>query len=133
MAPPQFLLDALTDSVSSGTFIDTKFFAFSRREVPGRVGSPRALYCNSRILNTVSHFSTGGQQHPPRRYASDRSASKYSQMDLLKDKRGISKGGSPLTQILTPSTTTTGLIVILKMNLRRKMKNRQKRGAASRQ
>jgi hypothetical protein len=60
MDPPQFLLDALTDSISSGTFIDTKFYVFSRREATGRVGSPRALYCNSRILNTVPYFSTCG-------------------------------------------------------------------------
>jgi hypothetical protein len=132
MAPPQFLLDALTDSISSGTFIDTKFFAFSRREVTRRVGSPRALYCNSRILNTVSYFFTGGQQHLPRNYTSNRSASKYSQTELLKDKREISKGDSPPTQILTPSTTITGPIVISKTNLRRKMRNRWKRTAASR-
>jgi hypothetical protein len=60
MDPPQFLLDALTDSISSGTFVDTKFYAFSRREATGRVGSPRALYCNSRILDTVPYFSTCG-------------------------------------------------------------------------
>ena len=61
MDPPQFLLDALTDSISSGTFIDTKFYVFSRRDsATGRVGSPRALYCNSRILDTVPYFSTCG-------------------------------------------------------------------------
>ena len=60
MEPPQFLLDALTDSIGSGTFIDTKFYVFSRRQATGRVGSPRALYCNSRILDTVPYFSTCG-------------------------------------------------------------------------
>ena len=60
MDPPQFLLDALTDSVGSGTFVDTKFFVFSRRETTGRVGSPRALYCNRRVLDAVPHFSTRG-------------------------------------------------------------------------
>jgi hypothetical protein len=58
MDPPQFLLDALTDSVSSGTFVDTKFFVFSRRETTRCVGSPRALYCNSRVLDAVPHFFT---------------------------------------------------------------------------
>ncbi|KAF9642810.1 hypothetical protein BDM02DRAFT_3273313 [Thelephora ganbajun] len=56
MDPPHFLLDALNDSIVSGTFIDTKFYVFSRRETSGRVGSPRALYCNSRVLNTVPYF-----------------------------------------------------------------------------
>lgn len=58
MAPPHCLLDALNDSITSGTFIDTKFYVFSRREVSGHVGSPRALYCNSRILEAVPYFST---------------------------------------------------------------------------
>jgi hypothetical protein len=56
--PPHFLLDALTESIISGTFIDTKFYIFSRRDASGRVGSPRSLYCNSRVLNTVPYFST---------------------------------------------------------------------------
>ncbi|KAF9779863.1 hypothetical protein BJ322DRAFT_346975 [Thelephora terrestris] len=56
---PRFLLDALSDSISSGIFIDTKFYVFSRREPTyGRVSSPRALYCNSRILDKVPYFST---------------------------------------------------------------------------
>jgi len=58
--PPHFLLDALNDSITSGTFVDTKFYVFSRRQVSGRVGSPRALYCNSRVLDTVPYFSTCG-------------------------------------------------------------------------
>ena len=29
MDPPQFLLDALTESVTSGTFVDTKCYVFS--------------------------------------------------------------------------------------------------------
>ena len=55
---PRILLDALNDSVTSGTFVDTKFYVFSRKEASGRVGSPRALYCNSRVLNTVPYFSS---------------------------------------------------------------------------
>ena len=58
MYPPHFLLDALTDSITSGTFIDTKFYVFSHRDASGRVGSPRPLYCNSRVLKTVPYFST---------------------------------------------------------------------------
>ena len=58
MDPPHLLLDVLSDSVTSGAFIDIKFYVFSRREASGRVGSPRALYCNNRILNTVPYFST---------------------------------------------------------------------------
>ncbi|KAF9650014.1 hypothetical protein BDM02DRAFT_1689797 [Thelephora ganbajun] len=58
MDPPHFLLEALNDSIVSGTLIDTKFYVFSRREASGRVGSPRALYCNGRVLNTVPYFFT---------------------------------------------------------------------------
>lgn len=58
MIPPQFLPDALCDSIRSGTFIDTKFYAFTRRDAVGCVCAPRALYCNSRILETVPYFSS---------------------------------------------------------------------------
>ena len=57
MDAPQFLLDALNESITSGIFIDTKFYVFSRREVSGRVGSPRSLYCNGHALNTIPYFS----------------------------------------------------------------------------
>ena len=60
MDPPRFLLDALGNSITSGTFVDTKFYVFSRREASGCVGSPRALYCNSGVLNTVPYFSSCG-------------------------------------------------------------------------
>ena len=65
MDPPGFLLDALSDSITSGTFVDTKFYVFSRREASGCVGSPRALYCNSRVLNTVPYFSSCGYRGFP--------------------------------------------------------------------
>ena len=55
--PPHSVLDALKDSITSGTFIDTKFYVFSRREASGRVSFPRPLYCNSRVLDTVPYFS----------------------------------------------------------------------------
>ena len=58
MEPPRFLLDSLNDSISSGTFIDTKFYVFSRREPSGRVSSPRALFCNGRILDAIPYFSS---------------------------------------------------------------------------
>ena len=62
MDPSRSLLDALNDSITSGTFVDTKFYVFSRREASGRVGSPLALYCNSRVLDTVPYFSSCGSQ-----------------------------------------------------------------------
>ena len=59
-APHLSLEVALKDSIASGTFIDTKFYIFSRREASGRVCSPRALYCNSSVLDTVPSISTRG-------------------------------------------------------------------------
>jgi len=88
MDPPQFLLDALKASVTSGTFVDTKFYVFSRREVSGRVGSPRALYCNSRVLSTVPYFSACGYHKLIRHSPSNRTTPKCSQMHFRKDKRG---------------------------------------------
>lgn len=64
MDPPHFLLGALKESITSGTFIDTKFYVFSRLDSSGRVGFPRPLYCNSRVLNTIPYFSTCKLQKP---------------------------------------------------------------------
>lgn len=64
MDPPHFLLDALKASITSGTFIDTKFYVFSLQDSSGCVGFPRPLYCNSRVLNTVPYFSTCKFQKP---------------------------------------------------------------------
>ena len=125
MDPPRFLLDALIDSVGSGTFIDTKFFAFSRREFAGRVGSPRALYCNSRVLKTVPYFSTCG--YSTLHEDTQLTAPKYSQMDLLKDKREISKGDSPPTQTLILSATITGPTATSKVSSRLKVKTNSRR------
>ena len=123
MAPPQFLLDALSDSITSGTFIDTKFHVFTRRDASGRVYAPRALYCNSRVLDTVPYFSSctwlssgSGVTNPP--------TLKCSRTDFLKDKRRTSGVDSPLSSAPTPRTTTTCLTVTLrteKMNLMKQL------------
>ncbi|KAF9779832.1 hypothetical protein BJ322DRAFT_1167035 [Thelephora terrestris] len=60
MDAPQILLDALNSSITSGTFVDTKIYVFSRREASGRVSSPQSLYCNGHVLNTIPYFSTHG-------------------------------------------------------------------------
>ena len=39
-------------SLDSGNFIDTKFYAFSRRSQSGCIYSPKAIYANSWILRT---------------------------------------------------------------------------------
>lgn len=86
MDPPHFLLDALKDSITSGTFIDTKFYVFTRREASGRVGSPRPLYCNSKVLKTVPYFSTCKQWDPLQPHIPNDTAPQCSQMDFLKAK-----------------------------------------------
>ena len=58
MSQPHFLHTALNDSVTSGKFIDTKFYVFSRRNQSGRVGTPKALFANSRALTAVPYFET---------------------------------------------------------------------------
>jgi len=126
MDPPQFLLDALTDSITSGTFVDTKLYVFSRRERSGRVGSPRALYCNSRVLNTVPYLSACGYRKLIRCYASDSTVWKCSQMSYQKNKRGISTGDSRPTPSLTQMIMSICPTVTSKMGppvLRRKIKN----------
>ena len=56
MSQPHFLHTALNDSITSGRFIDTKFYVFSRRDQLDRVGTPKALFANSRVLATVPYF-----------------------------------------------------------------------------
>lgn len=52
-------------SLDSGNFVDTKFYAFSRRNASGAIYAPKAIYANSWMLrakspqyfeNRMSHF-----------------------------------------------------------------------------
>ena len=116
MVVPQPLLDALDESITSGTFIDTKFYVFSRRGASGRVDSPRPLYCNSHVLSTVPYFSARKLQGSPRCCDSNDTDPKYSQIDFQKDKSRTSTGDSPLILWHTLTLTTTFRIATLKMN-----------------
>ena len=54
MTIPIPLQEALRDSITSGTFVDTKFWVFSkRRSKPGRVGGPKALFVNEHVAKRV--------------------------------------------------------------------------------
>ena len=55
MSQPRFLHASLNDSISSGRFIDTKFYVFSCRDQSGRVGTPKALFANSCALAAVPY------------------------------------------------------------------------------
>jgi len=132
MDPPQFLLEALADSITSGTFVDTKIYVFSRRERSGRVGSPRALYCNNRALNTVPYLSACGYQKLVRRCTSNLTVWKCSQMGYRKNERRTSTEDFRPTPTLTPTITTIYPTVTSKMDLiflKRKTKDLQKMAA----
>jgi hypothetical protein len=126
MDPPQFLLDALSDSITSGTFVDAKFYVFSRREASGSVGSPRALYCNSRVLNTVPYFSSCGYRGPPLHCAPDSIVSKCSRMHSRKDNQGTLTRNSLPSPPRTPRFTTICPTATLKMNARAPRKSIQR-------
>ena len=54
MSVPIPLQEALKDSITSGSFVDTKFWLFSkRRSNPGRVGVPKALFVNERVAKRI--------------------------------------------------------------------------------
>jgi len=54
MAIPTPLQEALRDSITSGTFIDAKFWVFSKRSSKlGRVGEPKALFVNGHVVRSV--------------------------------------------------------------------------------
>lgn len=57
MAATTALLEALNQGISSGNFTDTKIILCSHKDPSGRVGRPKALYANSRVLKTVSYFN----------------------------------------------------------------------------
>ncbi|KAI0684904.1 hypothetical protein BC835DRAFT_1387101 [Cytidiella melzeri] len=50
---------ALRQSLTSGSFIDTKFYAFSRRRSTGVVDEPLAVYANSAMLRAGSKYFEG--------------------------------------------------------------------------
>ena len=60
MSVPIPLQEALKDSITSGSFVDTKFWLFSKRRSanPGRVGVPKALFVNGRVAKRVPRLGT---------------------------------------------------------------------------
>ncbi|KAF9648607.1 hypothetical protein BDM02DRAFT_2235999 [Thelephora ganbajun] len=55
---PTPLKAALEDSISSGKFIDTKFWVFSQRNrETGRLEKPRAVFANSTVVRSIPYLS----------------------------------------------------------------------------
>ncbi|KAF7790011.1 hypothetical protein EIP86_000959 [Pleurotus ostreatoroseus] len=50
---------AIKHSLAGGSFIDTKFYAFSRKRASGVVDTPKAVYANSAILSASSKYFDG--------------------------------------------------------------------------
>ena len=50
---------AVKFSLTAGVFIDTKFYAYSRKHQDGVVDQPRPLYANSAILKASSRYFEG--------------------------------------------------------------------------
>ena len=51
------LREAVSKSILSGRFEDTKIILYSRRDSSGNVVGPRALYASSHVLKTVPYFN----------------------------------------------------------------------------
>jgi hypothetical protein len=59
MTIPFPLQEALRDSITSGTFVDTKFWVFSKRgSRSGRVGEPKALFVNGHVAKRVPRLAS---------------------------------------------------------------------------
>jgi len=59
MAIPFPLQEALRDSITPGTFVDTKFWLFSKRaSKPGRVGDPKPLFVNEHVAKRVPRLAS---------------------------------------------------------------------------
>ena len=53
------LQEALRDSITSGTFVDTKFWLFSKRaSKPGRIGEPKQLFVNGHVAKRVPRLAS---------------------------------------------------------------------------
>jgi hypothetical protein len=59
MTQTQLMQVALKRSLAQGSFVDTKFYAFSRRRTTGVVDEPRPIYANSAILKARSPYFAG--------------------------------------------------------------------------
>ena len=59
MIIPLPLQEALKDSITSGAFVDTKFWVFSKRGSKyGRIGEPRALFANGHVVKGVPRLGS---------------------------------------------------------------------------
>ena len=59
MAIPIRLQEALKDSITSGTFVDTKFWILSKRGLKSAcVGEPKALFVNGHIARSIPRLSS---------------------------------------------------------------------------
>ncbi len=57
--------EVLRLSLTDGSFIDTKFYAFSRRRSTGVVDEPLPVYANSEMLRASSRYFDGCQYSCP--------------------------------------------------------------------
>jgi len=60
MTIPFPLQEALRDSITSGSFVDTKFWVFSerRKSKPERIGEPKALFVNEHVAKRVPRLAS---------------------------------------------------------------------------
>jgi len=59
MTIPFPLQEALRDSITSGSFVDTKFWLFSKRaSKPGRVGDTKPLFVNGHVTKRVPRLAS---------------------------------------------------------------------------
>lgn len=64
--PPLAMQESVWDSIVSGDFINAKIFAFSRRSrKPGRVDTPKAIFVNTRVLETACSYFQSSMSPPP--------------------------------------------------------------------
>lgn len=57
--------ESIWDSIVNGDFIDAKIFTFSRRSrTPGRVDTPKAIFVNTRVLETACSYFQSSMSTP---------------------------------------------------------------------
>ena len=87
MSVPIPLQAAPKDSIISGSFVDTKFWLFSkRRSNPGRVGVPKALFVNGRVAKRVPRL---GARTVPLRCHPGFQTDPLTDLDECKNKEGF--------------------------------------------
>jgi hypothetical protein len=99
-------------SLTGGSFLDTKFYAFSRKRSTGIVDEPRPVYANSALLRASSKYFDGCKQSHFRYLLTLTGLYKFSREVSMRLKSLLCEGNFLRKSLLSPRNMITILTVI---------------------